>query len=99
MDKTRRFRRSTPNFHQQMSSDIQQDMQSKSDEDDDDDDDDQHQDDHHEQFNEHFTQKENNLNTLRQNFKCVQQHTSSGTLFKRINNIVIERKIKRNSNF
>ena len=37
-------------------------------------DDEQNQQDNQHLLDEHFTQRENNLNTLRQNFKCV-QHT------------------------
>lgn len=84
LDKTRKFRRSTTNSHQQIHSDIQQDIQTKSDEEDDDEDDNDHNPIHHnhihiepQHFNENFTQKENDLNTLRQNFKSVQNLTKS----------------------
>jgi serine/threonine protein kinase len=91
LDKTRKFRRSSNNSHQQINQDIQKQSQQKSDDEDedDDDDDDDDNDDHlnrniHSVNNniqeEHFTQRENNLNTLRQNFKCVQHTSTSRTI-------------------
>jgi hypothetical protein len=84
LDKTRKFRRSSNYSHQQISQDIQKQIQQKSDDEDDDDDDDDdnnNNNNNHQHLNhiqdEHFTQRENNLNTLRQNFKCVQHPSTS----------------------
>jgi len=84
LDKTRKFRRSSTHTAQQIKEEIKE---KSDDEDDDDDDDDDDQQDINQQnsdqqlFNEHFTQKENNLNTLRQNFKCVQHFESQSSKF------------------
>jgi serine/threonine protein kinase len=82
LDKTRKFRRSSTHTAQQ----IKEEIKEKSDDEDDDDDDDDNDDNDDDQlnqdqqlFNEHFTQKENNLNTLRQNFKCVQHFESQSS--------------------
>jgi len=80
LDKTRKFRRSSTNCHQQINPDIQKQIIQKSDDEDDDDDDDEdnnNHNNHHQIPDEHFTQRENNLNTLRQNFKCVQHNPTS----------------------
>jgi serine/threonine protein kinase len=84
LDKTRKFRRSSNNCQQQFQNqDFQKHLEQKSDDedddnDDDDDDDDDIQDNQKNIIDEqHFTQKENNLNTLRQNFKCVQHSSTS----------------------
>ena len=84
LDKTRKFRRSSNHSHphpNQPNQEFQKQLQHKSDdEDDDDDDDDDDQQDVIENNpidEQHLTQKENNLNTLRQNFKCVQHSSTS----------------------
>jgi hypothetical protein len=83
LDKTRKFRRSSNNCQQQFQNqDFQKHLEQKSDDEDDDNDDDDDDDDIQDnQKNiideQHFTQKENNLNTLRQNFKCVQHSSTS----------------------
>ncbi len=83
LDKTRKFRRSSN--HCQPNQDFQKQLEQKSDdEDDDDNDDDDDQQDiiqNNPIDEQHLTQKENNLNTLRQNFKCV-QHSSTSIYFK-----------------
>ncbi len=79
LDKTRKFRRSSN--HSQPNQDFQKQLEQKSDdEDDDDNDDDDDQQDiiqNNPIDEQHLTQKENNLNTLRQNFKCVQHSSTS----------------------
>jgi serine/threonine protein kinase len=76
LDKTRKFRRYSNNSHPVVNPDIiQKQIQAKSDDDDDDDND---EDEQQQVIDEHLTQRENNLNTLRQNFKCV-QHTNSSS--------------------
>ena len=83
LDKTRKGRRSSTVCHQPLHYEIQENVRSKSDdeeEEDEDDDEDDNEDNRagrHQQFPEHPTQKENNLNTLRQNFKCVQHISPS----------------------
>ena len=94
LDKTRKFRRSsTTNAHPIVNNqEFQKQIQQLSDEEDEDDDDDDDNDDghHHQQHqsnlhqdqpNDNFTQKENNLNTLRQNFKSVQHSATTSSFF------------------
>jgi hypothetical protein len=97
LDKTRKFRRSSNCSHQHINQDIQKQIQHISDDEDDDDDDDDDDNDNNQNYqndqininhldqikiqDEHLTQRENNLNTLRQNFKSV-QHTSTSNFIR-----------------